>query len=322
MKITGNEYFPEFLKARRCWVLWKLEDAKQKNGKTKKTKVPYCANSLMKRASSTNSATWATFAECYRAFHLNTNTFSGIGCVLTQEMGVICIDIDHCIDSDTGRMNQKAAEILKQFSDSYSEISQSGTGLHIFALGVVPRSFKNSEEGVELYCSGRFIAMTGDSVTHCDIINKQAAISEIFSKYKTPEPIKECPEDRKPLPLNIDDTQIIQKASRANPKFIKLYFNADGWAEWFGSQSEADLCLCGTFAFWCNRDPEVIDRLFRSSALYRSKWDEKHGADTYGNMTIKRAIAGCSECYSEFLERKEHERKEKRRRYAQWLLNH
>jgi putative DNA primase/helicase len=40
-----------------------------------------------------------------------------------------------------------------------------------------------------------------------------------------------------------------------------------------------------------------MDRIFRSSGLYRKKWDEKRGAKTYGEKTIGKAIASCSDVY-------------------------
>ena len=57
------------------------------------------------------------------------------------------------------------------------------------------------------------------------------------------------------------------------------------------SHSEADAALCMILAFWCGGDEEQMDRIFRQSALIRDKWDELHGPDTYGNLTIRNAIA-------------------------------
>jgi hypothetical protein len=51
-------------------------------------------------------------------------------------------------------------------------------------------------------------------------------------------------------------------------------------------------------AFWCNKNTDQIDRLFRASGLYRDKWDEKHGSLTYGQMTLERAVAICTETYT------------------------
>lgn len=54
-------------------------------------------------------------------------------------------------------------------------------------------------------------------------------------------------------------------------KFIRLYDKGD-FSE-YGSQSEADAALCALIAFRTGADPDAIDEVFRSSALYRSKWE-------------------------------------------------
>ena len=79
------------------------------------------------------------------------------------------------------------------------------------------------------------------------------------------------------------------KASSNGDRFERLWSG-----EWQGdhrSQSEADFDLCRTFlAFWTGRNAERMDRLFRQSGLYRPKWHERHGARTYGEITIAKAI--------------------------------
>ena len=40
-----------------------------------------------------------------------------------------------------------------------------------------------------------------------------------------------------------------------------------------------------------------MDRIFRSSGLMRPKWDTKRGAYTYGQITIEKAIAACTDVY-------------------------
>jgi putative DNA primase/helicase len=65
------------------------------------------------------------------------------------------------------------------------------------------------------------------------------------------------------------------------------------------SHSEADLALCGHLAFWTGRDAARMDRLFRQSGRLRPKWDERHATpgQTYGELTIAKAIAGCQRTY-------------------------
>jgi hypothetical protein len=50
-------------------------------------------------------------------------------------------------------------------------------------------------------------------------------------------------------------------------------------------------------AFWAGGDAGRIDRLFRQSGLYRPKWDERRGQETYGQHTIATALGGRTEFY-------------------------
>jgi hypothetical protein len=51
------------------------------------------------------------------------------------------------------------------------------------------------------------------------------------------------------------------------------------------------MALCNVLCFWTGGDPVRIDELFRQSGLYRPKWDEKHGEQTYGELCVQKAIA-------------------------------
>src|SRR5262249_3605519 len=69
------------------WVLWRAEE----RGGDKPSKVPVRVSDPSKRASSTDPATWATFADAVDAYHALRGTVTGIGVVLTQAAGVTCI---------------------------------------------------------------------------------------------------------------------------------------------------------------------------------------------------------------------------------------
>jgi replicative DNA helicase len=101
------------------------------------------------------------------------------------------------------------------------------------------------------------------------------------------------------VPLNLSDHELLEKAfaSKTGSKIRSLY---DGHLNGHDSQSEADLALCSQLGFWSGGDSSRLDRWFRSSRLYRQKWDQRHSGDgkTYGQMTIEKALASCSDYYS------------------------
>ena len=70
------------------------------------------------------------------------------------------------------------------------------------------------------------------------------------------------------------------------------------WEEGYNSQSDADMAFVSMLAFWCGNVEEQIDRIFRSSGLMRDKWDRHTGDSTYGQITIRNAVATNSEIYT------------------------
>ena len=63
------------------------------------------------------------------------------------------------------------------------------------------------------------------------------------------------------------DAQLIGKAVK-DYKFRRLWY---GDITGYQSQSEADLAFCRYLAFWLEKDPERMDRVFRKSKLMRPK---------------------------------------------------
>jgi putative DNA primase/helicase len=87
---------------------------------------------------------------------------------------------------------------------------------------------------------------------------------------------------------------------RTERKFRRLW---DGDITGYKSQSEADAALVATLAFWCSGDKAQMDRLFRQSGLMREKWDTLRGADTYGNISIEKAVARLTDYYKPIIPR-------------------
>jgi putative DNA primase/helicase len=88
-----------------------------------------------------------------------------------------------------------------------------------------------------------------------------------------------------------DDRELLERAFTAKngTEFTRLW-NGDTSGQ--TSHSEADLALCSHLAYWTGGDAARIDSLFRRSGLYRNKWDERRGDQTYGERTIGKANGG------------------------------
>ena len=154
---TLKNPYPSELTALKQWLVWRLED----NGKPKPDKVPYQALTPHVMASTTDPNQWSTYEDAAAALQNTvTNPLSGIGFVFTKDDPYIGIDLDECRDPDTGVLSERAKEIVKQLN-SYTEVSQSGTGLHIFIKGTLPPSGRKKDH-IEMYEYGRFFTMTGN----------------------------------------------------------------------------------------------------------------------------------------------------------------
>jgi hypothetical protein len=90
----------------------------------------------------------------------------------------------------------------------------------------------------------------------------------------------------------LSDTAIIRRAGAAGNrrKFNRLWA---GDTSGYQSHSDADEALLFILAFWTNRDPETMDRLFRQSGLYRDKWER----NDYRARSIQSACDKCTVTY-------------------------
>ncbi len=146
------------LQGLRQWVCWCYE--KDRNGKP--TKVPYNARTGGK-ASHSNPHTWSSYDQAVYArdhrFTFDDRSYDGIGFVFNNDY--TGIDLDHCIDPETGEPNAWAQAIIDRV-DSYTELSPSGTGVHIIARGTIPKGVKRPE--IEMYCRARFFTISGKTL--------------------------------------------------------------------------------------------------------------------------------------------------------------
>lgn len=272
------------------WILWKLED----RGGKKANKTPYSIDGKYARVN--DPSTWSSFEEALRAYE--GSAYSGVGFVLTNTP-FIGIDVDGCFDLKTGAITEVAADLLTMAA-TYAEISQSGTGFHAFLKGKLPDG-RNRNGSFEMYGEGsaRYFVMTGNQWGDSrEIREDQGTVDAIHKKFF--EPKGEPPKAVAPKPTeapSLSEVQIIERARAAkNGAIFPSLWDGDTSA-YDGDDSRADLALCNILAFWCQKDASQMDRLFRQSGLYRPKWDEKRGRDTYGNITIGEAIDTCTTTY-------------------------
>lgn len=168
------------------WVGWREEMVAGRL-----TKVPYNPRSGG-RAASDNPRTWATHdeAQMWAAAQGGAGTGIVLGLV-NDNIGVLCgIDLDSCRDKITSKTEPWAQEIIDRCS-SYSEISPSGTGVHIlFRLaasetpavaalfdGKVGRAFKrcgarDHPPAIEVFRGLRYFTVTWETISAEDELRR------------------------------------------------------------------------------------------------------------------------------------------------------
>ena len=288
------EKIPQYLKDNGQFCNWRYElrDGSQ-------TKVPYMSSTKHK-ANVDDPATFVTFETAASA-----TGYDGIG--IRVSGGIAGIDLDHCIED--GKLLPWAQEIVDCFRATYIEISPSGTGIRIFCLE--PSGFDYDTQtyyikkgNVEVYISGhtnRFLTITGNAITENPVTETAEALTWLLDPYMR-RPTPPTPAVAAPGESYLSDDEVIRKAaaSRNGEKFTRLW-NGDITA--YKSHSEADAALVSILAFWCSGDKAQMDRLFRQSGLMREKWDSLRGTDTYGNISIEKAVARMTDYYKPIIPR-------------------
>jgi len=136
-----------------------------------------------RNASSTDSATWATYAEATAA--QMRYRWHGVGFVLNGD-GIVGIDLDDCLKliGDDEYKSSNLARYVMDIAPSYTEVSPSGTGLHIIGTGTLERAIKATINGdaVEVYSTGRYLTYTDEWVNTSpkEINDISDAINEIM----------------------------------------------------------------------------------------------------------------------------------------------
>ena len=285
---------PQELKGYKNWVCWQAyPDPKSHSGISKKPINPRTGGFAMPN----NSDTWSDFETAVR----ESAKYSGIGFMFSNSP-FFGVDLDDMPNDIQDYQNGGTDNIISEFVNtlqSYTEFSQSKTGVHIICKGTLPegrRKAKNDSGGFEMYENGRFFVVTGNYCSEYGYINDcTESVKPLHSKYlgKAAEP-----KPNKNITVNLNSVDDIVRAacSAKNGSLFKALYSGDFSA--YSSHSEADMAFCNMLAFWCGCDSEKMDAIFRQSGLMRDKWDRKQSGTTYGVITLQKAISGCSQTYN------------------------
>jgi putative DNA primase/helicase len=197
----------------------------------KLSKLPIDPKTLQK-ADKTDPRVWGTFADCcagiacarerWKEENPDTYRGGGLGFVFTEQDPYVGVDLDGCRNPKTSTLEPWARQIMTVLR-SYTEISPSGTGLHIYVKGRLSGPGQNKKP-IEVYDRKAYFTVTGDRFPGAlaTIENWQTAVEWLY----TAMPI---------LAKLLTDTD-------KREKFSRLF--AGDISEYDGDESRADLAFC------------------------------------------------------------------------------
>lgn len=274
---------PEEMRALPNWCVFRTKWNAEKEKKDKFIISPTDG----KWAKSTDPATWTDFETAMQ--YAEENNCEGLSFALNGS-GISCIDLDHSVSKD-GTLSANAEKLTKEIPETYTETSVSGNGIHIFVKDDIlaggkyrNRAITDSGE-IEVYDAGRFISMTGDVRSGTLTLGKcpQATMTWLRQTLgrRAPEQSRQ-PGQRDPS--NQSDQEVIDRIRRSKKgsTFDQLYSGGNVT----GDNSRNDFMLLNMLAFFTDCNAAQMERIFKSSGLYRPEKGEP-----YLNRSINKACS-------------------------------
>lgn len=242
---------------------------------------------VLVHASVNNPVTWMSF-DTASQLSLKHNLYLGL--VLTARDPFCCIDID-VVNEATQRVKRQAidatlwtkADDYERFNkiisafDSYTEISCSGQGIHIWVKGNIGSGCRR--DGVEVYSQQGFIICTGNIYVNKPIEDRQELLEQLVAEIRQQQGVATTNQTYKLIevpPVKSDDTIWLMACKAKNfPKFIAL---CEGkWQQLcYKSHSEADFALMAILAHYSFSNSQCR-RLFKQTVLgARAKANDKY----------------------------------------------
>jgi primase-polymerase (primpol)-like protein len=188
------------------------------------------------------------------------------GFVLTKEDPFTVIDLDHCIGAH-GQVKSEITRILLYFR-SYTEVSPSGTGFHIWVRGKIPSAIKRSE--FEIYSELRYMTVTENPTFNCPLAICQLHLDKIYEKYGRPSfaeketfDAQECRAD-------------LYRLYRVSPQLRRIWNLECGFVKANGSPdcSDYDMALAGLLRNWSGERITWAIKFFREKHDFAPKHEK------------------------------------------------
>ena len=219
------------------WLTWKSE------GGRKPPRAPYVNTWNDRKIDAHDSDNWTDYETARRwVCRLSEHR---LGFDITEADPYVFLDYDDVRNPQSGEIHPLARKHLERAA-SYTEVSYSGSGIHLLVRGELPEGVGDIDHdlpshpdfpdaGVEVYDEGQYVAMTGDHLTKTPTrtARSQQFLDELISKLASTSTIghgsAEGPEKTVNEIAAIDSTDKVQDVFDAiehtTPEDIDLHSN-------------------------------------------------------------------------------------------------
>lgn len=181
---TAARLFPERMTSSDQWLLWKKTDDGRKI-----PRAPWETGDPLRYVDAMDPSNWVSFGEAKHWQSKLSQNFN-LAYALSRDDEIVFLDLDDVIIDDEP---SPAAQRIIERANSYTTISTSGTGIHVFVSGSLEEDIKSltgpidedSDQSLEVYDRNRFVAVTGDHLegTPTEITSGDALLTELEDEY-------------------------------------------------------------------------------------------------------------------------------------------
>lgn len=306
--MTDISNIPDDLRARSQWIAWRNEC--RECGKIlsphikhcpddgeKTTKRPYDPHKADSWAKSDDPSTWGTLEDA-KTYYDDHDDIHGIGFMFSDEGTLAGVDLDDCRDPDTGELTEWAEDIIDRL-DSYSEISPSGTGVHVYVYGLLPEGRRKRDVGdgeVEVYDNRRYFTVTGDVLRDGSVAERAGTLKAVHEDYVAEDTDEDPGDEIESVAQGTGGGNLnpqaenghvdLETARGRDEKLDKLLNDLEPGYDLANDDNSAsgyDYATVSKLCFWGFSKAQVADIL--RNYRYRGKLDR----DDYLNLTINNA---------------------------------
>ncbi len=271
---------PRELRDRFQWVNWTY----RVDEKSVERKVPLNPRDGS-NASVNHPTSWADFDSAMA--NVETGRCAGIGFMLTQNDPYAVIDIDNPVGkvdpSDIDRVYRIGNALIGD-ANSYTEVSPSGNGIHIWMKAdIPPNGVRSSADSIELYSTARFMTVTGNAYGEAKPINQADELARALhgaldtcSKPHYDVIEKPCNRDAAAILNDICDWKNGAEFERK----ARLDFGVE-------DDSGVDQAVMNAIVFACQNVEKARECFSMTPRANRDKWRTRKD---YQDATIRRAF--------------------------------